>query len=72
MSNRLRVLRAEQNWSQSDLAAAVGVSRQAINSIENGKYDPSLSLAFRIAAVFGRSVEEVFRPAQTVNLSVKK
>lgn len=71
MSNKLRVLRAERRWSQSDLAAAVGVSRQAINSIENGKYDPSLSLAFRIANVFGQSVEQVFRAAQSPEQFVK-
>ncbi len=56
----MRVLRAERDWTQAQLAAAVGVSRQAIIAIENGKYEPGLSLAFRIARAFGKSVEEVF------------
>jgi putative transcriptional regulator len=60
MKNRIRVLRAEQRWSQADLAERVGVSRNSINSIENGKVDPSLPLAFRIAAAFNSTVEEVF------------
>ncbi len=60
MTNRLRVLRAEQNWSQMELGMRVGVSRQAINAIETGKYDPSLPLAMKIARLFGRTVEEVF------------
>lgn len=60
MKNRLRVLRAEQNWSQLELGLRVGVSRQAINAIETGKYDPSLPLAMKIARVFERRVEEVF------------
>ena len=62
MKNRLRVLRAESNWSQLELGLRVGVSRQAINAIETGKYDPSLPLAFPIARLFGRSVESVFEP----------
>jgi len=62
MKNRLRVLRAERNWSQADLAGHLDVSRQTINAIETGKYDPSLPLAFRIARLFGRSVEGVFEP----------
>ena len=53
MTNRLKVLRAERNWSQADLAARLEVSRQTINAIETGKHDPSLSLAFRIARLFG-------------------
>jgi len=57
---RLRVLRAEQEWSQANLAAQVGVSRQTINSIENGRYYPNLRLAFKIARAFGKRVEEVF------------
>jgi len=60
MKNRLRVLRAEQNWSQAELGMRVGVSRQAINAIETGKYDPGLPLAMKIARVFVRKVEEVF------------
>ena len=60
MKNRLRVLRAERNWSQMELGLRVGVSRQAINAIETGKYDPSLPLAMRIARLFEQSVEAVF------------
>ena len=60
MKNRLRVLRAEKNWSQAQLAENVGVSRQAIIAIENGKYDPCLPLAFKLARSFGKSLEEVF------------
>lgn len=62
MKNRLRVLRAEREWSQADLAAQLNVSRQTINAIETGKYDPSLPLAFRLARLFGRSIEGVFEP----------
>ena len=62
MRNRLRVLRAERRWSQSDLASQLAVSRQTVNAIETGKYDPSLPLAFRIARLFGRSIESVFEP----------
>ena len=60
MKNRLRVLRAELHWSQLELALRVGVSRQAINAIETGKYDPSLPLAMKIARLFAKRVEEVF------------
>jgi putative transcriptional regulator len=60
MKTRLRVLRAEKEWSQAELAAHVGVARGTINAIETGKYDPSLPLAFKIARVFGKTVEEVF------------
>ncbi len=60
MKNRLKVLRAEYNWSQQDLANALGVSRQSVNAIETGKYDPSLPLAFRIADVFGMTIEQIF------------
>ncbi|HVF60309.1 MAG TPA: helix-turn-helix transcriptional regulator [Thermoanaerobaculia bacterium] len=60
MTNRLRVLRAERAWSQADLADRLGVSRQTINALERGKYDPSLPLAFRIAKVFGMPIEEIF------------
>ena len=62
MKNRLRVLRAEHNWSQSALASRLGVSRQTVNAIERGKYDPSLPLAFRIAKVFGQQIEDIFTP----------
>ena len=60
MKNRLRVLRAEREWSQADLAERAGVSRQTINAIETGKYDPSLPLAFELARVFGQTIEEIF------------
>ncbi len=62
MKNRLRVLRAERDWSQAELADRLAVSRQTVNALENGKYDPSLPLAFRIAALFGLRIEDVFRP----------
>jgi putative transcriptional regulator len=60
MNNRLKVLRAEQGWSQSDLAEKLEVSRQSVNAIETGKYDPSLPLAFRIAELFGLPIEAIF------------
>ena len=60
MRNRLKVLRAERDWSQQDLAERLAVSRQSVNAIENGKYDPSLPLAFRIADVFGLAIEAIF------------
>ena len=60
MKNRLKVLRAERDWSQSDLAERLQVSRQSVNAIETGKYDPSLPLAFRIADLFAMRIEEVF------------
>lgn len=60
MKNRLRVLRAEREWSQADLADKLDVSRQTINAIETGKYDPSLPLAFKIARLFGATIEEIF------------
>jgi len=62
MNNRLRVLRAEHNWSQAELADRLGVSRQTVNAIENGKYDPSLPLAFAIARLFDQRIEEIFHP----------
>jgi putative transcriptional regulator len=65
MKNRLRVLRAEFNWSQMELGLRVGVSRQAINAIETGKYDPSLPLAMKLARLFTKSVEEVFELEDT-------
>ena len=60
MKNRLKVLRAERDWSQQDLADALAVSRQSVNAIETGKYDPSLPLAFRIADLFGMPIEAIF------------
>jgi putative transcriptional regulator len=60
MENRLKVLRAERNWSQGDLAERLEVSRQSVNAIETGKYDPSLPLAFRIAELFKLPIEEIF------------
>jgi putative transcriptional regulator len=60
MKNRLKVLRAERNWSQQDLANALAISRQSVNAIETGKYDPSLPLAFRIADLFAMRIEEIF------------
>ena len=60
MKNRLRVLRAERGWSQAELGARLGVSRQAVNAIETGKHDPSLPLAFRLARLFGIGIEEIF------------
>ncbi len=60
MNNRLKVLRAERNWSQADLAERLGVSRQSVNAIETGKYDPSLPLAFRIADLFEMPIEAIF------------
>ena len=60
MKNRLKVLRAERDWSQQELAERLEVSRQSVNAIETGKYDPSLPLAFRIADLFGMRIEEIF------------
>lgn len=62
MRNRLRVLRAEHNWTQADLAERLEVSRQTINAVETEKYEPSLSLAFKIARLFGHPIEEIFQP----------
>src|SRR6266851_4858805 len=61
MKNRLRVLRAERDWSQGELAEQLGVSRQTVNALETGKYDPSLPLAFKIASVFGQRIEDIFQ-----------
>lgn len=60
MKNRLRVLRAERDWSQADLAERLEVSRQSVNAIETGKFDPSLPLAFKLARLFGMRIEEIF------------
>jgi putative transcriptional regulator len=62
VKNRLRVLRAELEWSQAELAERLSVSRQTVNAIENERYDPSLPLAFAIARVFGRRIEDIFTP----------
>jgi putative transcriptional regulator len=62
MKNRLKVLRAERGWTQARLAGELDVSRQTINAIETGKYDPSLPLAFSIAALFDQTIEEIFQP----------
>jgi len=62
VKNRLKILRAERDWSQQDLGDRLFVSRQSVNAIETGKYDPSLPLAFRIAALFDRPIEQIFTP----------
>jgi putative transcriptional regulator len=62
MKNRLKVLRAERDWSQADLAGHLGVSRQTVNAIETGKYDASLELAFHIASLFEKHIEDIFTP----------
>ena len=63
MRNRLKVLRAERDWSQADLAQRLDVSRQSVNAIETGKYDPSLPLAFKIARLFAQPIETIFLDA---------
>jgi putative transcriptional regulator len=63
VKNRLKVLRAERDWSQAELADRLGVSRQSVNAIETGKYDPSLPLAFRIARLFDQPIEAIFQDA---------
>ncbi|MDZ5602637.1 helix-turn-helix transcriptional regulator [Pseudomonas sp. RP23018S] len=62
MNNRVRELRAEQGWSQAELAARLGVSRQTVNAIETGRYDPSLPLAFSLARLFAQPIETIFQP----------
>ncbi|MDO1528971.1 helix-turn-helix transcriptional regulator [Fulvimonas sp. R45] len=62
MNNRVRELRGERGWSQADLAAHLDVSRQTVNAIETGKYDPSLPLAFKLAKLFGLAIEAIFEP----------
>ena len=64
MNNRLRILRAERNWSQADLAERLEVSRQSVNAIETGKYDPSLPLAFKLARLFGAPIEAIFSDSE--------
>ena len=66
MRNRLKVLRAERNWSQAELAERLAVSRQTVNAIETGKYDPSLPLAFRVARLFGQPIEAIFVPDEAL------
>lgn len=66
MENRLKALRTERNWSQGDLAEKLDVSRQTVNSLERGKYDPSLPLAFKIADVFGLAIEQIFTPTMEI------
>jgi putative transcriptional regulator len=61
MKNRIRALRADRNWSQADLAERLGVSRQSVNAIETGKFDPSLPLAFKLARLFSLSIEAIFQ-----------
>ena len=65
MQNRVRELRSDRGWSQSELGERLGVSRQSINAIEAGRYDPSLPLAFKLAQVFGLPIERIFRPDAT-------
>ncbi len=72
MKNILRVLRAERRWSQADLAARLGVSRQTVNAIETGKSDPSLPLAFKIAQVFGKTIEQIFSSDELKNLRKRR
>ena len=64
MRNHVRTLRGEQGWSQAELAERLDVSRQTVNAIETGKYDPSLPLAFKLASLFGRSIESIFEPGK--------
>ena len=65
MNNRLKVLRAERDWTQANLADELGVSRQTVNAIEKGKFDPSLPLAFKVARLFDLSIEDIFQYATT-------
>jgi putative transcriptional regulator len=71
MKNIMRALRAERGWSQAKVADQLGVSRQSINAIETGKYDPSLPLAFSIARLFEKSIEEIFDDSETVSLAAE-
>ncbi|HEV8192231.1 MAG TPA: helix-turn-helix transcriptional regulator [Ktedonobacterales bacterium] len=66
MKNRLRVLRAERDWSQADLAERLGVSRQTVNALETGKYDPSLPLAFKLARLFQLPIEAIFEDEESI------
>jgi putative transcriptional regulator len=67
VKNRLKVLRAERDWSQADLAARLDVSRQTVNAVETGRYDPSLPLAFKIAELFDSRIEDVFFPQEVAH-----
>ena len=67
MKNRLKVLRAERDWTQANLADELGVSRQTVNAIEKGKFDPSLPLAFKVARLFDLSIEDIFQYASTAS-----
>ena len=69
MKNRLKVLRAERDWTQADLAEKLEVSRQTINAIEKGKYDPSLPLAFKIARLFATPIEAIFADEAEIDIS---
>lgn len=69
MKNRLKVLRAENNWSQQDLADRLEVSRQSVNAIETGRYDPSLPLAFRISGIFALPIEAIFQPDDALDFA---
>ena len=69
LRSKLKVFRAERNWSQADLADALDVSRQTINAIETGKYDPSLPLAFKMAKLFNCSIEDIFTPDDVDDIS---
>jgi len=71
MKNRLSNLRDQRNWSQGDLAERLNVSRQTVNALERGRYDPSLPLAFKIAEVFGLRIEEIFEPERPANGQAK-
>ena len=71
MKNRLKELRAERDWTQANLAEELGVSRQTVNAIEKGKFDPSLPLAFKIARLFDLSIEEIFQVAKESNSEIK-
>ena len=66
MKNRLKVLRAERDWTQADLAERLEVSRQTVNAIEKGKYDPSLPLAFRISRIFALPIQDLFDPEEEI------
>ena len=72
MKNRLKVLRAERDWTQANLADKLGVTRQTVNAIEKGKFDPSLPLAFKIARLFELSIEEIFQDAEELKSEVNK
>ena len=72
MKNRLKVLRAERDWTQANLADELGVSRQTVNAIEKGKFDPSLPMAFKIARLFDLSIEEIFQDAEELKSEVNK